>query len=74
MSHPSETVPFYDEASVAGVLRLESLIPAMETALRDFSSGAVQQPVRTIVPVAQQPGALMGYMPAICREVMERNW
>src|SRR5215210_6111558 len=52
-----------DEAAVRGLLRLEELIPAMERALADFSSGAVVQPVRTMVPIAEH-GGFLGLMPA----------
>ncbi|HKH75781.1 MAG TPA: NAD(P)-binding domain-containing protein, partial [Rubrobacteraceae bacterium] len=52
-----------DETAVSGMLRMEEVIPAMERALADFSSGKVVQPVRTILPVAEHQGFL-GLMPA----------
>ncbi len=52
-----------DEAAVEGLLRMEEVIPAMERALSDFSSGKVVQPVRTMVPVDEYQGFL-GLMPA----------
>jgi alanine dehydrogenase len=52
-----------DESAVAGLLRMEEVIPAMERALSDFSSGKVVQPVRTMLPVAEHQGFL-GLMPA----------
>ena len=52
-----------DETAVSGLLRMEEVIPAMERALADFSSGKVVQPVRTILPVAEHKGFL-GLMPA----------
>ena len=52
-----------DEAAVEGLLRMEEVIPAMERALSDFSSGKVVQPVRTMLPVAEHQGFL-GLMPA----------
>lgn len=52
-----------DEAAVRRLLRLEDLIPAMETALAALSAGEVVQPVRTMVPVAEHQGFL-GLMPA----------
>jgi alanine dehydrogenase len=52
-----------DEAAVEGLLRMEEVIPAMERALSDFSSGKVVQPVRTILPVEEHQGFL-GLMPA----------
>ena len=52
-----------DEAAVEGLLRMEEVIPAMERALSDFSSGKVVQPVRTMLPVDEHQGFL-GLMPA----------
>jgi ornithine cyclodeaminase/alanine dehydrogenase-like protein (mu-crystallin family) len=52
-----------DEAQVHALLRMEDVIPAMEQALADFSSGKVVQPVRTVVPVAEA-GGFLGVMPA----------
>jgi alanine dehydrogenase len=52
-----------DETAVSGMLRMQEVIPAMERALADFSSGKVVQPVRTMLPVAEHEGFL-GLMPA----------
>ncbi len=52
-----------DEAAVNRLLRMEDVIPAMERALADFSSGEVVQPVRTILPVADH-GGFFALMPA----------
>lgn len=52
-----------DEAGVRRLLRVEEVIPAMERALADFSSGKVVQPLRQIVPVAEH-GGFLGLMPA----------
>jgi alanine dehydrogenase len=52
-----------DEASVRELLRMNEVIPAMEQALAAFSSGAVVQPTRVMVPVAEHQGFL-GVMPA----------
>lgn len=52
-----------DEAQVRELLRMEDVIPAMEAALADFSSGKVVQPVRSIVPV-EESGGFLGLMPA----------
>jgi alanine dehydrogenase len=52
-----------DESAVGRLLRMEEVIPAMERALADFSSGTVVQPVRTMLPVSEQQGFL-GLMPA----------
>ena len=55
---------FLDEEQVRRHLRMETLIPAMERALIDFSAGKVVQPVRSVVPV-DPPGGFMGIMPAL---------
>jgi alanine dehydrogenase len=47
-----------DEEAVRELLRMEELIPAMEQALADLSSGKVVQPVRTMVPIAEHEGFL----------------
>ena len=52
-----------DEAAVSRLLHMEEVIPAMERALADFSSGRVVQPMRVMVPVAEHQGFL-GLMPA----------
>ncbi len=52
-----------DEAAVSRLLRMEDVIPAMEHALADFSSGKVVQPLRAIVPVAEH-GGFFALMPA----------
>jgi alanine dehydrogenase len=57
---------FLDEEAVRRVLRMEDLIPAMERALVDLSSGAVVQPLRTVIPIAEHHGFL-GIMPAYSR-------
>ena len=76
MSHPSGSapqldpqVPYFSEAAVRQVLRYEELIPAMERALIDFSTGKVLQPVRSILPVAQYHG-FFGIMPAVYGDIM----
>jgi ornithine cyclodeaminase/alanine dehydrogenase-like protein (mu-crystallin family) len=51
------------ETDVRAVLDLDDLIETMTAALMAFSAGSVQQPVRTIVPVAGDD-ALFGAMPA----------
>lgn len=53
-----------DEAAVRRLLRMEEVIPAMERALADFSSGEVVQPVRTVLPIADH-GGFLGLMPAL---------
>lgn len=58
-----------NEEQVRGLLRLEDLIPAMERALIDFSSGRSQQPVRSVMVVPEHRG-LLGLMPAVCGDVL----
>jgi alanine dehydrogenase len=52
-----------DATAVSDLLRMEEVIPTMECALADFSSGTVVQPVRTMLPVAEH-GGFLGLMPA----------
>jgi alanine dehydrogenase len=52
-----------DETVVGRLLRMQEVIPAMERALADFSSGKVVQPMRVMLPVAEHQGFL-GLMPA----------
>jgi thiomorpholine-carboxylate dehydrogenase len=58
---------FLDEAQVRQHLRMADLIPAMEKALIDFSSGKVTQPVRSVIKV-DPPGGFFGMMPALTPE------
>jgi thiomorpholine-carboxylate dehydrogenase len=58
-----------DEERVRGLLRLEDLIPAMEKALIDFSTGRIRQPVRSVVAIPEHHG-LWGLMPAVCGDVI----
>lgn len=69
MSSHSNAPQFLEEATIRPLLRLEDLIPAMERALADFSTGQVLQPVRSIVSIPQHRG-FMGLMPAVYGEVM----
>ncbi len=69
LPHPQPAVPFFDEAAVQRVLRLEALLPAMERALIDFSAGRVLQPVRSIISVREH-GGFMGLMPAVYGDIM----
>jgi hypothetical protein len=46
-----QNVQAADEDAVRKVLRWDALIEAMEGALASFSSGGVQQPVRTVLTV-----------------------
>jgi thiomorpholine-carboxylate dehydrogenase len=57
-------VLFLGEEQVRQHLRMADLIPAMEKALIDFSSGKVTQPVRSVIQV-DPPGGFLGLMPAL---------
>ena len=52
-----------DEAAVRELVTMDDLIAAMDTALADFSAGAVTQPLRTVLEVGEQK-AFFGVMPA----------
>jgi thiomorpholine-carboxylate dehydrogenase len=58
-----------DEAQVRRYLTYEALIPALEQALIRFSTGAITQPVRTVMPVPQHHG-IFGLMPAVDGDLM----
>lgn len=60
---------FLDEQAVRPLLHMHEVIAAMEVALAAFSSGAVVQPVRTIVSVSEHEGFL-GLMPAYTGDVL----
>src|ERR1700737_439190 len=60
--------PLYlDEEQGRQHLRMADLIPAMEKALIDFSTGKVTQPVRSVISV-DPPGGFFGMMPALAGE------
>ncbi len=61
--------PFFNEAQIRSVLRLEDLIPVMRRTLMDFSAGKVRQPLRTILPVPEHNG-FFAAVPAVYGEVM----
>jgi len=54
---------FLNEEQVREHLHMDELIPAMEKALIDFSTGKVTQPVRSVITV-DPPGGFFGLMPA----------
>src|SRR4051812_30514243 len=58
---------FLSEEQVREHLRMPELIPAMEKALIDFSTGEVTQPVRSIISI-DPPGGFFGLMPALTPE------
>src|SRR4051812_3745210 len=53
------------EGDVAAVLPMDAVIEAMEGALRRLSTGGVVQPVRTVIPVADE---FFAVMPAYVRD------
>jgi ornithine cyclodeaminase/alanine dehydrogenase-like protein (mu-crystallin family) len=55
---------YLGEQEVREHLQMEDLIPAMEKALLDFSSGKVNQPVRSVIAV-NPPGGFFGLMPVL---------
>src|SRR3954447_21537838 len=55
---------FLNQQQVREHLRMADLIPAMEKALMDFSTGSVTQPVRSIITI-DLPGGFLGLMPAL---------
>jgi ornithine cyclodeaminase/alanine dehydrogenase-like protein (mu-crystallin family) len=57
------------EEEVRELLRLEDLLVVVEQALIDFSTGRVQQPVRSVLAVPQHNG-LWALMPAVFDDVM----
>lgn len=59
---------FLPEKRVQELLSLEQLVPAMEKALIDFSSGRVVQPVRSALRIAEHSG-WFGLMPAVYGDV-----
>jgi ornithine cyclodeaminase/alanine dehydrogenase-like protein (mu-crystallin family) len=58
---------FLNEEQVRQHLRMAELIPAMEKALIDFSTGKVTQPLRSVITV-DPPGGFFGMMPALTPE------
>jgi thiomorpholine-carboxylate dehydrogenase len=68
---PNSAAPirFLDEAAIRALLSFEALIPAMQQALIDFSTGGVRQPVRGILSIPPHHG-FMGVMPAVYGDVM----
>jgi ornithine cyclodeaminase/alanine dehydrogenase-like protein (mu-crystallin family) len=54
---------FLNENQVREHLQMAELIPAMEKALIEFSTGKVTQPVRSVINV-DPPGGFLGLMPA----------
>ena len=60
---------YLDEEKVRALLRWDELIPAMETALAEFSLGRVVQPVRNMLTV-EEGRRYLGIMPAVAHQAM----
>ncbi len=60
---------YIDEAGVRAVLQWDPLIDAMETALGEFSSGKVLQPVRSVLTI-EEGQRYLGVMPAVAEGAM----
>jgi ornithine cyclodeaminase/alanine dehydrogenase-like protein (mu-crystallin family) len=68
-AHPLIMNFMLTEEQIQELLSYDALIPAIRTALMEYSAGRVQQPVRTIIPVSSH-GGWMGVMPAVYGPVM----
>ena len=60
---------FLGEEQIRERLRYEELIPALRTALVDYSAGRVQQPLRPVMRMPEQDG-WFSVMPAVWGDVM----
>ena len=60
---------YLSEEEVRPLLTWEALLPAVERALVNLSTGKIQQPVRTVLRVAQQEG-FFALMPAVDEDLM----
>ncbi len=60
---------FLDEDKVRSLLTWEALIPAIEQALVHLSAGKTQQPVRTVLRIAEHEG-FFALMPAVDGDLM----
>jgi len=60
---------YLGEEEVRALLRWDELIPAMESALVEFSLGRVVQPVRNMLTVEEEK-RYFGMMPAVARDAM----
>jgi thiomorpholine-carboxylate dehydrogenase len=64
---------YLSEEEVRPLLTYDALIPAVERALTHLSGGKIQQPVRTVLRVAQQESEQPGFlalMPAVDEDLM----
>jgi ornithine cyclodeaminase/alanine dehydrogenase-like protein (mu-crystallin family) len=63
-----DSIAFFDEEKVSGLISMADLIPTMKQALIDFSAGRVVQPVRQFVNVDEHHG-FFGMMPAVAGDM-----
>jgi ornithine cyclodeaminase/alanine dehydrogenase-like protein (mu-crystallin family) len=63
-----DSIAFFDEDKVRGLISMADLIPTMKQALIDFSAGRVVQPVRQFVNVDEHQG-FFGMMPAVAGDM-----
>jgi thiomorpholine-carboxylate dehydrogenase len=63
------SVRYIEHDAIAGVLRMDELIPRMREAMIDYSSGRVDQPPRRIMEVSEH-GGYFGGMPAVIPAAM----
>ncbi|MCP1469773.1 ornithine cyclodeaminase [Sphingobium sp. OAS761] len=63
MAQADPTIPFYDASRVRALLDYDGCIAAVRAAMRDFTAGGTEQPLRTIIPIA--PGELFALMPGM---------
>jgi len=64
---------YISEEQIAAVLTYEALIPAIRTALADYSTGKVEQPLRQVIRVKDEAGNAAGWfatMPVVYGEFM----
>ena len=60
---------YLDEEKVRKLLTYETLIPAVERALTNLSTGKIQQPVRNVLRIAAHEG-FFALMPAVDQDLM----
>ena len=64
-----DNMPFLNEDDVRAALTYDALLPVIRQALIDFSAGRAEQPLRTVLPVAEF-GGWFAAMPAVLGDVM----
>ncbi|MGC4250232.1 MAG: ornithine cyclodeaminase family protein [Sphingobium sp.] len=63
MTLQSPAIPFYDGEQVRALLDFDGCIQAVREAMANFTRGSTEQPLRTIIPIAQ--GDLFALMPGM---------